>query len=237
MNKRLLILLTCCVVSSQSSFAGKYAEGCNDSEYHQYIAQRFTQFEERNRRYMTQSFKDYEISLSLSNPYRVIANLSRHLLYSAQFEPIPDVEEKIERVFAHSEALSVSQKIAGDVLDGFSSETHSVGIARAWIAYRQGNNEQAFDELLQSIDIADSALLSSFGPDFTFVRRIYHDGHIEPVMRYIDKTETFWTGQRPDELRRVWRAMIKAGCKVQFDSVDKIKADDLGLQVSGTSDR
>lgn len=236
MNKLHLALLACVIGFYQTSHAARYHQGCDDPAYHQYIEHRFTQFEERNRRYLTQSFKDYELSLSMRNPYRVIANLSRHLLYSAQFDPVSDVEAKISRIFEHSDELTVSQKIAGDVLDGFSNETHSVGIARAWIAYRQGSNEQAFDELLQSIDISDSPLLSSFGPDFTFVRRIYHDGHIEPVIRYINKTETFWTGQRPDELRRVWRAMIKAGCKIQFDSVDKIKAEDLGLDVD-KSDR
>jgi hypothetical protein len=209
-----------------------YAQGCEDPEYHQYIQERFAQIEKMNRRLFADTLQDYERSLATSNnPYRVIGDLSRHLKYSAQFDPIDIVAAKIDRIFEHANALSMEQHIAGYVLDSFSSETHSVGIARAWIAYRKGEHKLAFEELLKSIDVSGSAVLSSFGPDFDLVRQLYKDGHVEPVTAYINKTEEFWTGRRPDGLRYVWREMIKAECKIQFDSVDTMKALELGLRV------
>jgi hypothetical protein len=84
---------------------------------------------------------------------------------------------------------------------------------------------------LKSIEVSGSAVLSSFGPDFELIRHIYRDGHIEPVVAYINKTEEFWTGRRPDSLRYVWHKMIKAECKIQFDFVDTINALELGLSV------
>lgn len=209
-----------------------YALGCKDPEYHQYIKQRFAYFESKNRRLLADTLRDYERSLATSkNPYQVIGDLSRHLKYSAQFEAIELVNAKIDRIFDHADELRVDQQIAGDVFDRFSSETHSVGIARAWLAYRQDKHEIAFEELLKSIDLSGSAVLDSFGPDFDFVRHIYDDGHLAPVVAYINKTEKFWTGRRPDGLRYVWLEMIKAECKVQFDFVDTIKAIELGLSI------
>lgn len=209
-----------------------YALGCEDPEYHQYIKERFAQIETMNRRMFNDTLRDYEQSLATSkNPYQVIGDLSRHLKYSAQFDPIDVVAAKIDRIFEHANNLSVEEHIAGYVLDSFSSETHSVGIARAWIAYRQNKHTLAFDELLKSIDVSGSAVLSAFGPDFELVRQLYNDGHVEPVIAYINKTEEFWTGRRPDGLRYVWHEMIKAECKIQFDSVDTMKALELGLRV------
>jgi len=210
--------------------AANYAQGCDDPAYHDYIEQRFAQFDARSRRRLDDTLRDYHLSVSSgNNPYQVITSLSRHLKYSAQFEPVDMVSLKIDRVFEHADEMSVAQQIAGDVYDGFSSETHYVGIARAWLAYRQGELSLAFEELQNSIERADSALLGAFGPDFDFVRQLYRDGHVEPVVTYIKNTKRFWTGARPDELRAVWMNMIKAGCKIQFDSVDSIKAEALGL--------
>lgn len=209
-----------------------YALGCGDPEYHQYIKERFAHFETKNRRSLAYTLRDYELSLATKkHPFQVIGDLSRHLKYSAQFEPINEVNAKIDRIFEHANALSVKQQIAGDVFDRFSSETHSVGIARAWIAYRQGNHDLAFEELLKSLEVTESAVLSSFGPDLELIRHIYRDGHIAPVVTYINKTKEFWIGRRPDGLRYVWLEMIKAECKVQFDFVDTIKALELGLSV------
>jgi hypothetical protein len=215
-----------------STARADYGLGCDDPEYHQYIKERFAHFETKNRRSLAYTLRDYERSLATSkNPYQVIGDLSRHLKYSAQFEAINMVNAKIDRIFEHANKLSVEQQIAGDMFDSFSSEKHSVGIARAWIAYRQGKHEVAFEELLKSIEVSGSAVLSSFGPDFELIRHIYRDGHLVPVVAYIKKTEEFWTGRRPDGLRYVWLEMIKAECKVQFDFVDTIKALELGLSV------
>jgi hypothetical protein len=218
-------------ILNSTAHAG-YALGCDDPEYHQYIKEQFAHFETKNRRLLSDTLRDYERSLATSkNPYQVIGDLSRHLKYSAQFEPINKVTAKIDRIFEHADGLSVEQQIAGHVVDSFSSETHSVGIARAWIAYRQDKHELAFAELLKSIEVSGSAVLSSFGPDFELIRHIYCDGHIEPVVAYINKTEEFWTGRCPDGLRYMWNKMIKAECKIQFDFVDTIKALELGLSV------
>ena len=215
-----------------STALADYALGCDDPEYHQYIKERFAHFETKNRRSLAYTLRDYERSLAASkHPFQVIGDLSRHLKYSAQFEPINKVDAKINSIFEHANELTVAQQIAGDVFDSFSSETHSVGIARAWIAYRQGKHEVAFEELLKSLEVTGSAVLSSFGPDLELIRHIYRDGHHAPVVAYINKTEKFWTGRRPDGLRYVWFEMIKAECKVQFDFVDTIKALELGLSV------
>jgi len=232
MIKPLVAILMCISTILNSTVHAYYALGCDDPEYHQDIKEQFAHFETKNRRLLADTLRDYERSLATNkNPYQVIGDLSRHLKYSAQFDPINKVTAKIDRIFEHADRLSVEQQIAGDAIDSFSSETHSVGIARAWIAYRQDKHELAFAELLKSIEVSDSAVLSSFGPDFQLIRHIYRDGHIEPVVAYINKTEEFWTGRRPDGLRYVWLKMIKAECKIQFDFVDTINALELGLSV------
>jgi hypothetical protein len=232
MIKPLIVILVCMSVIINSTAHADYALGCDDPEYHQYIKERFAHFETKNRRSLAYTLRDYERSLATSkHPFQVIGDLSRHLKYSAQFEPINEVNAKIDRIFEHANELSVKQQIAGDVFDSFSSETHSVGIARAWIAYRQGKHKLAFEELLKSLEVSGSAVLSSFGPDLEFIRHIYRDGHHAPVVAYINKTEEFWIGRRPDGLRYVWLEMIKVECKVQFDFVDTIKALELGISV------
>lgn len=234
--KFFVALFICIVAMLNVHVHADYALGCKDPEYHRYIENRFAYFDAKNRRLLAETLRDYELSLATSkNPYRVIGDLSRHLKYSAQFDPIELVNAKIDRIFEHSDALSVKQKIAGDVFDRFSSETHSVGIARAWIAYRQGNQELAFEELLASIEVSNSAVLGSFGPDFELVREMYRDGYLDPVIAYINKTEEFWFGKRPDGLRYVWLKMIEAECKIQFDSVDSMKVLELGLNVLDVS--
>lgn len=226
-----LVAILLCITAISNAYAN-YELGCDDPAYHKYMEQRFVHFESKNRRLFAETLRNYEQSLATSNnPYRVIGDLSRHLKYSAQFDAIEKVNAKIDRIFDHAEALSAEQQIAGDVFDRFSSESHAVGIARAWLAYRQGNYGLAFKELLQSLEVSNSAVLSAFGPDVELIRRIYHDGHVAPVIAYINKTEEFWTGRRPDNLRYVWLKMINAQCKIQFDFIDTIKALELGLSL------
>ncbi|WP_032095974.1 MULTISPECIES: hypothetical protein [unclassified Alteromonas] len=206
------------------------ATGCNDPKYKQFVEERLDYFERKNKRMLNRTQRDYERSSQAnSNPYQVIGDLSRHLIYSAQFESVPTVNAKIDLMFQHGERLSRDQQIAGNVFDNFSTEAHFVGIARAWVAYRQGRNQEAFNELLTSIDVSNSAVMESFGPDFTFIRRIYRDGHTKPVVAYINKTKDFWTGKRADALRFAWLTMIEQGCAIQFDSLDTIKFAELGL--------
>ena len=206
------------------------ATGCTDPKYKQFVEERLDYFERKNKRMLKRTQRDYErSSQASSNPYQVIGDLSRHLIYSAQFEPVKTVNAKIDLMFQHGERLSRDQQIAGNVFDNFSTEAHFVGIARAWVAYRQGRNQEAFNELLTSIDVSNSAVLESFGPDFTFIRRIYRDGYTKPVVAYINKTKDFWTGKRADALRFAWLTMIEQGCAIQFDSLDTIKFSELGL--------
>lgn len=227
---RFLLFVPLIITLSKQSHAD-YLQGCDDPEYLEYIEQRYAYLESRNRRLLNDTLQDYQRSLSSnSNPYKVLNSLSRHIKYSAQFEPIEVAELKIERAFDYANKMSIEQQIAGDVYDGFSSENHYVDIARAWIAYRKGNVEKAFKALYNSINDIDSALLGAFGPDFDLVRQLYNDGYVEPVVTYIKKTESFWTGKRPDALRDAWLGMINAGCKIQFDSIDTIKAEQLGVR-------
>ena len=226
---RFLLFVPLITTLSKQSHAD-YLQGCDDPEYLEYIDQRFTYLDSRSRRLLNDTLQDYQLSLSNhSNPYKVLNVLSRHIKYSAQFEPIEIAEFKIERAFDVANKMSIEQQIAGDVYDGFSSENHSVDIARAWIAYRKGDLKKAFNALHNSINDIDSAFLSAFGPDFDLVRQLYNDGFVEPVVAYIKKTELFWIGKRPNTLRSAWLNMIKAGCKIQFDSIDTIKAKQLGL--------
>jgi hypothetical protein len=208
-----------------------YLKGCKDPKYHEYIDTQFALFEKTNRRFYNESLRDYQRSIEeKANPYQIISDLSRHLKFSAQFDNVELISAKIDRIFEHANSLSMEAQIAGDAVDNFSTETHSVGIARAWIAYKEGREKEAFDELLKSIDRDDSQVLRSFGPDFDFVRHIYADGHVDPVVAYINKTKSFWTGRRPNGLRFVWLEMINAGCKVQFSSDDTRKALELGIK-------
>ena len=142
----LVAILGCISIIFNARAQADYVLGCEDPEYHQYIQERFVHFETRNRRLLVDTERNYELSLATSkNPYQAIGDLSRHLKYSAQFEPINKVNAKIDRIFEHANALTLEQSIAGYVFDSFSSETHSVGIARAWIAYRQDKYEEAFE--------------------------------------------------------------------------------------------
>lgn len=227
-----LLLISVFFMSTALSMQGhaNYLQGCDDPEYHQYIEQRFEYFESRNKRLLGDTLRDYKSSLSDDKSvYEIVTHLSRHIRFSAQFEPIELVQQKINHAFDLAKAMSKEQQIAADVVDGFSNQNHYVDIARSWIAYRQGDLNQAFKELLIAVDTVDSAFLGAFGPDFELVRQLYNDGHTEPVIAYIKKTESFWTGKRPNELRSAWLAMIEAGCKVQFDSVDVIKAEQLSV--------
>jgi hypothetical protein len=225
------ILSLCAFALSLSSHASAdNTNGCNDPKYLQFVEERLAYFDQKNRQLLSRTLRDYIRSKEAnSNPYQVIGDLSRHLIYSAQIEPINTVNAKIDLIFQHGENLSSDQQIAGNVFDSFSTEAHFVSIARAWVAYRTGDNKRAFDELLKSIEVGNSAVLSSFGPDVTFIRRIYRDGHTKPVVAYINKTKHFWVGKRADALRFAWLSMIEHDCKIQFDSLDTIKFAELGL--------
>ena len=215
-----------------------YEEGCDDPGYQKFMQERYASFEAKNRRLLDETWQNYERSLAADdNAFRTISDLSQHLKFSAQFDPVDEVKAKINTVFSHVDALSVRQQIAGDVFDSFGSEKHAVGIAQAWLAYRQGKQESAFDYLLKSIESGNSAVLDSFGPDFSLIRQIYRDGHTAPVIAYINKTRQFWKGERPDNLRYVWLQMIDAGCPVQFDFYDTIKVKELGLSVRDINQR
>lgn len=223
------------VILPQQAFAD-YDLGCDDPEYHQYVAMRLAQFEVANKRLLSETLREYQNSLANStNPFRAISDLTRHLKYSAQFEAIDIVEAKIERLFKHGDNLRVDQQVAVSAFDNFSDENHAIGIARAWVAYRQGELKTAFSEMLTSIENADSAVLSSFGPDLYFVRHIYEDGHTAPVLKYLNETERFWKGKNADNMRYIWRSMIDANCKIAFESHDAIKALELGLRVRDVS--
>lgn len=218
----------------EKAYVEKQTISCNDPKYIQFVEERLDYFEQKNKRLLNSTWQDYERSNQAnSNPYQVIGDLSRHLIYSAQFESVQIVNAKIDLMFEHGERLSRDQQIAGNVFDNFSMEAHFVGIARAWMAYRLGRNQEAFDALLTSIDVSNSAVLGSFGPDFTFIRRIYRDGHTKPVVAYINKSKGFWTGKRADALRFAWLTMIEQGCTIQFDSLDTIKFAELGLIKNG----
>lgn len=209
-----------------------YKQGCEDPAYHQYVAMRFAYFDVSNKRRLAQTLSEYENNLSTStNPFRAISDLSRHLKYSAQLDPINEVKEKIDRLFQLGEALRVDQQVAVSVFDNFSDENHAIGITRAWLAYRQADTETAFTEMLKSIENANSAVLSSFGPDIYFIRHIYKDGHAQAVLKYLKETEKFWQGKNADNMRYIWRSMIAANCSVVFESHDAIKALELGLRV------
>ena len=226
-------LLFCHPFINVSAFASdtEYVGGCEDPLYHDYIESQFKNYVATNKRLYEQSLRDYERSLSTgNNPYQVINELSRHLKYSGQLDPIEMVQSKITKIFEHADELSIEAQIAGDAFDNFSTETHAVDIARAWVAYREGKNELAFDTLLQSIERDQSEILRTFGPDFELVRQLYSDGHAAPVIAYINKTKTFWKGERQNKLRFVWQEMINAKCKVQFTSDDALQFLKLGLQ-------
>lgn len=232
MLKRILLSITGFLVLGTSVGYADYEMGCDDPSYHAYIKQQLAKSDTKNKQLYSETLFDYNRSKSsTSNPYRRISDLARHLTYSAQYDSIEKVEANIAELLNLGASLQVDQQIAAATLDGFSYENHVVGIARAWVAYRQGDQQTAFNELLSSLEINNSSLMSAFGPDLYFVRHIYTDGHSEPVLSYLEKTEQFWTGKKADDMRYVWRTMINANCKLQFQFFDSIKALELGISI------
>ena len=231
-----LSVITLLLILLSLQVSADYKLGCADPDYDQYMVSRYAYFASSSGRLYSQTLTDYKSSArNKTNPFRAISDLSRHLKYSAQFDPIDVVQINIERLLTHGDNLRVDQKVTVSIFDGFSDEDHAIGIARAWVAYRQGDTKTAFSELLASVDGVDSAILSSFGPDIYFVRHILRDGYIEPVLDYLKLSEQFWVGENPDNMRYIWRTMINNNCAVAFESFDAIKALELGLQVRDVS--
>ena len=218
------------ICNSTSAANASYLQGCQDPAYHQFMQDQFTHIQSTNKRRYQQTLREYEQSLqNNNNPYQSLSRLTRHLPYSGEFDDLETLNNKIELLFDHANTLRLDQRIAASAFDNFSTENHAVMIARAWLAYRQGDINEAFDTLQSSVELDDSALMGAFGPDVSFIRQIYQDGHTEPVLVYLTKTEQFWKGKTADRLRNTWRKMIAANCKIQFDSFDIIKVEELDL--------
>ena len=92
---------------------------------------------------------------------RLLSALSSHLKYSAQLHPTAKINQKIAELLQYSEAMSMEKLIAGFVFDEFSSENHAINMAKAWVAYHQGTIEATEQELMASLDVKDSMLLSA----------------------------------------------------------------------------
>ncbi len=232
MNLRSITIIVLVAILLSPQLRADYKLGCDDPDYAQYMVSRYAYFTSSSKRSYSRTLAQYKSTAeNNTNPFRAISDLSRHLKYSAQFDPVDIVQTKIERLLDLGDKLRLDQKVAVSIFDGFSDEDHAIAIARAWIAYRQGDTKTAFAELLASVDGADSATLSSFGPDIYFIRHILKDGHTEPVLNYLKLSEQFWSGENPDNMRYIWRTMINNNCAVAFESLDAIKALELGLQV------
>ncbi len=235
MNILHLILLLLFLIALPPKSHAMYVQGCEDPQYHAHINSRFATFAQNNKRMYTQTLRDYERieqtdSATRDNAFQRISALTRHLTYSAQLDPIQEVGLKIDALLSYSESLSMEKRIAGLVLDEFSSENHAINMARAWIAYRQGDLDATQDSLMASLDIKDPLLLSAFGPDFSLVRHLYKDGHIDIVKAFINKTKTFWLTSEANRLRFIWGQMMILHCPIQFESNDIVQALNLGIR-------
>lgn len=235
MNILHLILLLLVLVALPPKSHAMYVQGCQDPKYHAYINSQFATFAQNNKHMYTQTLREYQRieqidSATRDNTFLRISALTRHLTYSAQLDPIEEVGLKIDALLSYSEALSMEKRIAGLVLDEFSSENHAINMARAWIAYRQGDIDATQDSLMASLDIKDPLLLSAFGPDFSLVRHLYKDGYIDIVKAFINKTKTFWLTSEANRLRFIWRQMMILHCPIQFESSDIVQALNLGIR-------
>ncbi len=224
----LLLIITSCLSIPVNAM---YIQGCADPNYLTYMEKRFAFFAQNNQRMYSQTLREYQRTSALpDSTFERISALTRHLKYSAQLDPIDEVEQKIADLFQYSEAMSMEKRIAGFVLDEFSSENHAINMAKAWVAYRQGDIETTEQALMAALDVKEPLLLSAFGPDFSLVRQLYQDGYVDMVKAYIQKTRQFWRGKSADELRFVWRQMMILQCPIQFESTDIVKAISLGLR-------
>ena len=224
-----LLLLFLAIISTQSYAV--YPNGCQDPKYQAYIDKRFAFFAQNNQRMYDQTLSEYEhLVTTESSRFSIISALTRHLIYSAQVDPIATVQQKINDLLAYSDSLSMEQRIAGLVLDEFSSENHAINMARAWISYRKGDIDTARVSLMASLNINNSMLLSAFGPDFSLVRHLYKDGHIDIVKAFIQKTERFWQTSQAHQLRFIWSQMMILQCPIQFESGDSVQAMNLGIR-------
>lgn len=228
-----LLLLFLAIISTQSYAV--YPNGCQDPKYQAYIDKRFAFFAQNNQRMYDQTLREYQRidqtdSATRDHTFQRISALTRHLTYSAQLDPIEQVRQKIGALLNYSESLSMEKRIAGQVLDEFSSENHAINMARAWIAYRQGDMDATQASLMASLDIKDPMLLSAFGPDFSLVRHLYKDGHIDIVKAFINQTKTFWQTSDANRLRFIWGQMMILQCQIQFESSDIVQALNLGIR-------
>lgn len=223
--------LVLCVPVQSVDANNTYPLGCQDPAYHSYLDKRFAHLERTNHRGFKNSLRNYEDSIDAGNEYFTISELARHLIHSAPIDDVDVVNVKIALLLEHIDALPLSKRVAGYVFSGFDDEKHAVFIARAWVAYRQGNNALAFDHLDDALEVSATPVLSAFGPDFGFVRQIYQDGHVEPVLSYLTKSEAIWQNPRADDMRYVWRELIEAQCPLEFGFYDTTEALKLGLSV------
>lgn len=212
-----------------------YAKGCQDPKYHAYISSRFNVFAQNNERIYAQTLREYQYHLQSQsdkqdNTFELISALTRHLTYSAQLDPIEEVQQKIDTLLTYSDSLNMEKRIAGLVLDEFSSENHAINMARAWVAYRQEDFAATQSSLMASLDINEPMLLSVFGPDFSLVRQLYQDGHSDIVKTFIKKTEEFWQTAEANRLRFTWQQMMILDCQIQFTSSDLLQAQNLGIR-------
>ena len=73
-----------------------YEKGCEDPEYQKFMQERYASFEAKNRRLLDETWQNYERSLAADdNAFRTISDLSQHLKFSAQFDPVDEVKAKI----------------------------------------------------------------------------------------------------------------------------------------------
>lgn len=200
--------------------------GCDDPKYVNYIASRLEGFESREKQSYEEALQKLEES-----PYDSLSDLDKlsyvrqNTVYSARFDTVEVALENIQRLNSGLIDSKFHFRKNGDIL-------HETNIAKAWLALREGNIQQAIHFLLQSTRTKGSPMLDSFGPDKSLIRELYTMGQKNAVLEYLEKTDKFWNNESAMKKKATWRVMINNNCPIQFQFYDVTNFDTLGLQIN-----
>ncbi len=148
---------------------------------------------------------------------------------------LADLEQDIVDAPAFQRSLSLpalaKAALAAEVLDraiGYADEMLKAGSGRPvdgqamydghWVrgrvAMRQGNLEQAKQELLESASTTGSPALGSFGPNMTLAKELIDKGERDVVLDFFTRCRAFWkSGQKQlDD----WSAVVRGGGTPNF---------------------
>jgi hypothetical protein len=209
-------LLTLIIISfNQLLFAGQF-ENCEDPKYIEYVNKRHDFYYKIDKEQYEKTKEELK-----TKPFAKMSNREqRRFLYSnnelsARFDSKEQALFFIEKYEKHTNALGKFFSISKDM-----DMLHKTNIARAWLALKVGDKEEAVTFLLKAAQVSSTPVLGSFGPDKTLIRELYKQGEKEAVLEYLERVSAFWNTDSALEYIELWQKMIKRNCLIQFQFYD-----------------